>query len=786
LREVRELRGTGTPPRLTLNGHCQVCEFRQRCRAEAVAKDDLSLLRGMGEAEVVKYGRRGIFTVTQLSCTFRPPRRVKKNQDRKVVHSHALQALAAREKKVHVLGTPELPASAKRIYFDLEGDPERGFCYLAGLLIRDGEAEERHSFWIDQPADEPALLVRLLEVAARHPDSWLYAYGSYEAAFLRRVGKTAGREEEVAGVLARLCNVLSVVHTHVYFPVYGNGLKEVAGWLGSAWSDPNASGVQSVIWRRRWEEAGQAALKEKLLAYNLEDCAALKKVTEFLYTACTGSRHQTAAPAATDDAYPVARVDEMKRQSTRPDWKGQRFAVPDFEFVNQRAYFDYQRDRVYVRTSKLLQKKQARKGTKRWKKSRRVNREVEISSQVCPSCGGTELTRCRNGSLARLAFDLRISRGGIRRWVTRYRTAWHDCAACGRRFLPAEYLRLEEFCHSLKCWAMYEYVTHRTSIPSIAETLQECFGLPLGHPQVHAFKGLLARYYEGTYRRLLEKVFGGPFAHADETEVHVRRVGQAYVWVFTNLEEVVYLYRPSREGDFLHELLKGFRGVLISDFYAAYDSLDCPQQKCLVHLLRDVNQDILGNPWDEELKAICSEFGGLLRAVVGTIDQYGLRRRHLGKHRRDVDRFFRAVSAEAYRSEVAEALRQRLLKYKDKLFTFLDYDGVAWNNNLAEHAVKAFANYREAVDHLVTEGGLKDYLVLLSIRQTCKYKGVSFLRFLLSGQTDIDAFREGCGKTVVPAIELYPEGCESRRPSRKRIETTASSEREVTKEAEDV
>src|SRR5438270_11553512 len=36
------------------------------------------------------------------------------------------------------------------------------------------------------------------------------------------------------------------------------------------------------------------------------------------------------------------------------------------------------------------------------------------------------------------------------------------------------------------------------------------------------------------------------------------------------------------------------------------------QQKCLVHLLRDFNQDILANPWDEELKSLARVFGGLL------------------------------------------------------------------------------------------------------------------------------------------------------------------------------
>ena len=70
MEEIKAIQGAGTPPPLTLNSHCQVCEFRHRCHAEATAKDDLSLLQGMVEKEIRKYGRRGIFTVTQLSYTF--------------------------------------------------------------------------------------------------------------------------------------------------------------------------------------------------------------------------------------------------------------------------------------------------------------------------------------------------------------------------------------------------------------------------------------------------------------------------------------------------------------------------------------------------------------------------------------------------------------------------------------------------------------------------------------------------------------------------------------------
>lgn len=212
------------------------------------------------------------------------------------------------------------------------------------------------------------------------------------------------------------------------------------------------------------------------------------------------------------------------------------------------------------------------------------------------------MTRFSDGRLVRFAFDLKVRRGGIRRWVTRYTTERHWCRGCEKRFLPSEYLRLEEHCHGLKSWAMYEHVVHRASFSSIAEKIKDYFGLPVFHADVLDFKRLLSKYYEASYQRLREKIVGGALVHADETEVHLRREGKGYVWIFTNLEEVLYLYRKSREGSFLPEFLRGFSGVLVSDFYAAYDSIECSQQKCLIHLMRDFNQDLRANPWDEELK----------------------------------------------------------------------------------------------------------------------------------------------------------------------------------------
>src|SRR5688572_14608298 len=191
-------------------------------------------------------------------------------------------------------------------------------------------------------------------------------------------------------------------------------------------------------------------------------------------------------------------------------------------------------------------------------------------------------------------------------------------------------------------------------------------------------KSLMAKRYMPTWETILRNILAGGVAHVDETPVNLRK-GKGYVWVIASLEEVAYLFQPTREGDFLHELLKPFSGVLVSDFYAAYDSLPCKQQRCLIHLVRDFNTDILKNPYDDELKGLGSDFGRLVRQIISTVDRHGLKARHLAKHGDDVQRFFRTVAACRYRSELAEGYQARLMKNEARLFTFLEYDGVPWN-----------------------------------------------------------------------------------------------------------
>jgi hypothetical protein len=347
----------------------------------------------------------------------------------------------------------------------------------------------------------------------------------------------------------------------------------------------------------------------------------------------------------------------------------------------------------------------------------------------------------KHSSVTRRVRDLKLFETGIKRWHVKYVSKRYLCKQCTKTFLPKEYPSTS-YGHSLRAWVVYQNIALLRSYGSIVEEMRELFSYqyPMKIPNV--FKRDAAEYYEPTYRQLINKIQAGKLIHADETKVSIKgKTG--YVWTFTNLEEVVYIYTRTREGTILSKIIGEFDGVLVSDFYSAYDSLICTQQKCLIHLIRDINDDLFKNPFDENLKEVAADFTKLLGTIVETIDCYGLKKRHLNKHEVDVRRFFKKMSQEKKDSEVAKKYRRRFNKYEDKLFTFLKYDGVPWNNNNAENAIKRFAFLRSELGGSSTEKGLKEYLILLSIRETLRRKNISFLKFLIAREPNFDTFLEG-------------------------------------------
>ena len=156
---IRELIDEKKEPKHILNNHCQICVFKDACYQKACDDDNLSLLRGLKKKDIQALKSRGIFTVLQLSYTFRPRKiRKKTKRQRATKHIHSLKALAIREQKVYVYKEVEFPQTKVKIYFDVEGDPDRNLFYLVGILIDKGESLERRSYWVNSESDKNKVL----------------------------------------------------------------------------------------------------------------------------------------------------------------------------------------------------------------------------------------------------------------------------------------------------------------------------------------------------------------------------------------------------------------------------------------------------------------------------------------------------------------------------------------------------------------------------------------------------------------------------------------------------
>jgi len=734
LKHLRIQSASEQEPPLMLNRHCDICEFKQLCRAKAIEADNLTLLSGMTSKEIAHHNSKGIFSVKQLSYTFRS-RRPAKRQKQQFHHNFALQALALREKKVHVLGDPILTLPRTQVYLDIEGLPDRRTYYLIGVLIVTGQSRQYHYFWADDERGQITIFAQLAALLAENTDWSLFHYGNYEVNALRRLISRVPDpcRDSLRVILTKSTNILSIVSSHVYFPTTSNSLKEIAGFLGFRWTSVGASGLESIVWRERWEELPEEALKSKLLEYNRDDCLALRTVTEFI-ASITASEIKDRSERS-NLAEIVYTRDLQSDVSRKHKFGRPEFCLPDFEFVNGCAYFDYQRDKVKIRNGKRPISIDGLP-TQRPPLRAKANKRIEIRWKRCPRCNSKLLSEGRPLSIRRI--DMKFFGGGVKKWVTVYSSWRYRCHKCGNTFNPPEYPQTaNRYGDGLANWVVYQNVALGQNLLKVQRCLREVFKLDVPTPTVHRFKASVARRYEPTNIAIITGLLRGPSLSIDETEVRLAKE-KAHVWVFAGISGAYFEYRDSRNGQFLTERLKGFDGVLVSDFFTAYDSIECPQQKCLIHLIRDMNEDLKANPYDVELRVIVQAFATIVRSIVETVDRYGLTRCRLQKHKSAAMGFVEKFGKHQVSSEAATKYQKRIDKYGYRLFTFLDHDRVPWHNNNAEHAIHAFARYRRFADGRFTRKSVSDHLAILTVFQTCEYRGVSVLDFLLSGQTSLD------------------------------------------------
>ena len=515
-------------PPVSLNKHCAECEFQPRCLPIAREADDLSLLTKVSVKDREKYRNKGIFTVTQLSYTFRPRRRGGTSPK----YDYSLKALAIRKNQIHLASYAPPDLSGTPVYFDVEGDPDLKFYYCVGLRYAKAGKTVTHSLWADTPSDERKMWDDFVAALCKIHSPRLVHYGNYEIHFLRQMSKRYGIKGEASfldELISSAVNLVAVIYAKAYFPTYGNGLKDIAGYLGFRWTEAGASGLLAVARRRYWEYSGVDSLKQAILQYNAEDCAAAQVVAESL-AALGGSPTSAAGGRGAID------VTTLKREF--PQHFGALSCVlPEFEQINNAARWDYQRDKVYVRSNERIRRLRVERRPRQ--QTVPINKVVSCLEQrpvECSKCHGKKIYRF--GRLSQTVYDLKLSGAAVRRWVVQYSFQRYICWNCKTAFQ----LRFHQSKYGItfRAFVVYHLIDLLLPQRALARSLQQLFGLPLSGGMINHVKADMAAFHEQTYRAILKRIVNGPLVHADETHVAVDgKVG--YVWAFTNLEDVAFV-----------------------------------------------------------------------------------------------------------------------------------------------------------------------------------------------------------------------------------------------------
>lgn len=475
IEKISALLANPTPPELVLNRHCPECEFLNRCRQQAKETDDLSLLSGMSEKERAQHRSKGIFTVTQLSYTFRPRRTPKRAKNPAKPHHFALQALAIRGRCVYIHGSPILPECKSKVYLDIEGLPDRDFYYLIGALVVSDEGETFHSFWADTKSDEASIFCQFAETISQLPDYRVFHYGDYDAAAIKRVAAVLPKssQEQFDAILQNTVNVVSFVYPHVYFPTYSNSLKEFAPYVGCNAISQEVTGLDSIIWRTQWEKLSDSQLRMQLIDYNHGDCTALKHLADFITSRISNETETNGEGVA------VSRTDEMKLE--RPYWQlfePKRYALEDLQEINKSAYFDYQRDKVFFRTHPQFKSIILRSVKSNRTSQSKPNKTIFAEVRNCPDCRSRKLHR--DSESAHIVVDLKFTRSGIKKCVTKFVSWLYRCEKCGKRFRSEDRLpNPQKYGHDLSCWCVYQNAVLGVNMAKVRKSLIDVFGLHL-------------------------------------------------------------------------------------------------------------------------------------------------------------------------------------------------------------------------------------------------------------------------------------------------------------------
>jgi transposase len=357
-----------------------------------------------------------------------------------------------------------------------------------------------------------------------------------------------------------------------------------------------------------------------------------------------------------------------------------------------------------------------------------IDQAIEAQLCACPHCGATEFMD--PSRIEQFIEDI----PPVRPQVTRLTTYEATCAHCGQHVRSSHPLQM-----SLATGAAGVQLGPRAlalaadlnkakglSMRKTCVILRDCFSLQLSAGGLSQALDRLATKVQCQYQAIVKELRQAAVVHSDETSWWVGGPGW-WLWVFVTAHSTLYLVDQSRGRCVLTELLgSDFAGVLVSDCLAIYDDATALQQKCYAHHLKAIRQAKALHPNQGE--GFLTELSAMLRAALALQGHKAQCDPQSFQHLRQALERKALQLLDSPRSEPCEeAVRNRLHKQRDHLFTFLDHDGVEATNNLAERQLRPAVIARKISCGNKTQKGARTWQILASLAATCAQRAISFI-----------------------------------------------------------
>ncbi len=386
--------------------------------------------------------------------------------------------------------------------------------------------------------------------------------------------------------------------------------------------------------------------------------------------------------------------------------------------------------------------KPGHKGTRRPKPDR-IDRREEHRLRRCPDCGGP-LRRC-NRKRVRYVEDIPAE---IQTEVVEHTIHRDYCPKCSKHVEPVvpDALPNAAIGHRLVTMTAWLHYGLGVTIDQILDIVGYHLHTRLSAGGLVAMWCRLAVILEPWYEQIAEGARGSVVLHADETGWRVN--GRTYwLWCFANPDLCYYMIDRSRGSPALEKFfIEAFDGVLVTDFWAAYNAVCADERQCcLAHLLRELDK-VDQHDDSAEWQAFAKKLRRLVRDGIRLRKRDDFEPEKYESRIRRIDQRLMALALAEYDDADAKRLAKRLTKYCDSLFTFLDRPAVPYDNNLAERMIRPAVILRKNSQSNRSERGAATQAVLMSVCRTLKLRSRDPLKVIP------DALRTYLSTGTLPAL----------------------------------